>query len=126
MCLWPRVNLGCALCNATRLIVHQGRSTPLPTMWFKYLVFVESRKLFLEGSLCLAFVDHGVDVLFRPMHGSCWSISYAQLLSNASRATISSCCMPSLVFVLSARGSTRQLFCSSLHLASAVPRQSQS
>ena len=73
-----------------------------------------------------AFVDHGVDVLFRPMHGSCWSISYAQLLSNVSRETITSCCMPSLVFAMSARGSTRQLFWSSLHLASAVPRQCQS
>ena len=46
-------------CHVSQLIVHQGCSTPLPTMWYDHLVLrlsasVESRKLFLDGSLCLA------------------------------------------------------------------------
>ncbi len=35
---WPNVHLGVSLCHATQLIVHQGRSTPLPTMWYEHLV----------------------------------------------------------------------------------------
>ena len=43
-------------CHAIQLIVHRGCSTPLPTMWYENIVliaFVESRKLFPDGSMCL-------------------------------------------------------------------------
>ena len=33
---WPNVHLGLSLCRATQLIVHQGRYTPLPTMWYLF------------------------------------------------------------------------------------------
>ena len=39
LCRWPRVHFVLSLCHATQLTVHQGRSTPLPTMWYDHLVF---------------------------------------------------------------------------------------
>ena len=38
LCRWPSVHVGGSLCHATQSIVHQGCSTPLPTMWYEHLV----------------------------------------------------------------------------------------
>ena len=51
-----------------QLIVHQGRSTPLPTIWYEHLevlsAYVESRKLFLDVSLGRALAMEWVSRIF--------------------------------------------------------------
>ena len=40
LCRRPSVHLGRSLCHTTQLIVNQGCSMPLPTMWYQHLVLL--------------------------------------------------------------------------------------